>query len=418
MSTAADDTVTIAEPRTHPGASRGLLILLGALTGLTPLAVDMYLPALPSLTSDLHSSSSAAQLTLAALLVGLASGQLLAGPLSDRLGRRPPVLAGLVGFVLASIGCAFAPNVGVLIALRFLQGFAGSSAVVVARAVVRDLYSGAAAARAFASLMLVMGAAPILAPVIGAQVLRVTTWRGVFVVLAVAGAGLLAATWRSLPETLEPERRNDGGLAHTITVFGGLLRDRGFLVPSVAGGAGFAAMFAYIAGSPYVLQELHGLSPQAYSAVFAANATALITLSQVSGRIVHRTGPARLLLTGAATSATGAAVLVVAATAELALPFVLLGLLLVVGAVGVMAPNATALALANHGRTAGAASALLGVLQYVLGAVAAPLTGLGGDRADLSLALTIAGASSVALGCALAVQRQVQSKPQTRASSA
>ena len=403
MST-ADDTVTSAESRTHPGASRGLLVLLGALTGLTPLAVDMYLPALPSLTRDLHSSSSAAQLTLAALLVGLASGQLLAGPLSDRLGRRPPVLAGLAGFVLASVGCALAPSIGVLVALRFLQGFAGSSAVVVARAVVRDLYAGAAAARAFASLMLVMGAAPILAPVVGAQVLRLTTWRGVFVVLAVAGAALLVCTWRSLPETLEPDRRNDGGLGHTVRVFAGLLRDRGFLIPAVAGGAGFAAMFGYIAVSPYVLQELHGLSPQAYSGVFAANATALITLSQVSGRLVHRTGPARLLLAGAATSATGAAVLILAAAAELPLPFVLLGLLLVVGAVGLMAPNATALALADHGRTAGAASALVGVLQYVLGAVAAPLTGLGADRADLSLALTIAAASVLALGCALAVQ--------------
>ena len=414
MTSATDVTVTTAEPRTHPGASRGLLILLGALTGLTPLAVDMYLPALPSLTRDLHSTSSAAQLTLAALLVGLASGQLLAGPLSDRLGRRPPVLVGLLGFVLASVGCAFAPNVGVLIGLRFLQGFAGSSAVVVARAVVRDLFTGVAAARAFASLMLVMGAAPILAPVIGAQVLRLTSWRGVFVVLAVAGALLLATTWRALPETLEPERRTAGGLAHTIRVFGGLLRDPGFLVPTLAGGAGFAAMFAYIAGSPYVLQELHGLSPQAYSGVFAMNAATLILLSQVSSRVVHRTGPGRLLLMGAVTSATGATLLVIAAAAQLALPFVLVGLVLVVGSVGLMSPNATALALAAHGRTAGAASALLGVLQYVLGAIAAPLTGLGGDRADLSMAVTIAAASSVALGCALAVQR----RDQTRASSA
>ena len=187
-------------------------------------------------------------------------------------------------------------------------------------------------------------------------------------------------------------------------MFAALLRDRSFLIPTLAGGAGFAAMFAYIAGSPYVLQELHGLSPQAYSGVFAANAASLILLSQVSGRVVHRTGPAPLLLAGAVTSAVGATVLLVAASAGLALPFVLLGLLLVVGAVGLMAPNATALALTNHGRTAGAASALLGVLQYVLGAVAAPLTGLGGDRADLSLALTIAAASAISLGCAVAVQ--------------
>jgi DHA1 family bicyclomycin/chloramphenicol resistance-like MFS transporter len=403
-----DDTLTTAEPRTHSGGSRRLLVLLGALTALTPLAVDMYLPALPSLTRDLATTSSAAQLTLAALLVGLASGQLLAGPMSDRLGRRPPVLAGLIGFVVASIGCALAPSVVVLVGLRFLQGFAGAAAVVVARAVVRDLYVGVDLARAFASLMLVMGAAPILAPVLGAQVLRLTSWRGVFVVLTVAGALLLTAVWRKLPETLPPERRNDGGLGHTLRVFAGLLRDPGFLVPSLAGGAGFAAMFAYIAGSPYVLQELHGLSPQAYSAVFGVNAASLILLSQVSSRVVARTGPATLLVTGATASVVGALVLVVTAVAELDLPVLLVGLFLVVGAVGLTAPNATALALAEHGRTAGAASALLGVLQFFLGAVAAPLSGLGGDRADPSMAVTIAVASVVALACALLARRQIR----------
>jgi DHA1 family bicyclomycin/chloramphenicol resistance-like MFS transporter len=405
-----DDTLTTAEPRTHVGGSRRLLVLLGSLSALTPLAIDMYLPALPSLTQELRTTSSAAQLTLAALLVGLASGQLVAGPLSDRLGRRPPVLAGLIGFVIASVGCALAPSVAVLVGLRFLQGFAGAAAVVVARAVVRDLYVGVDLARAFASLMLVMGAAPILAPVLGAQVLRLTSWRGVFVVLMVAGALLLTAVWRKLPETLPPERRNDGGIGQTLRVFRGLLRDPGFLVPSLAGGAGFAAMFAYIAGSPYVLQELHGLSPQAYSAVFGLNAAMLILLSQVSSRVVARTGPAALLVTGATASVIGAAVLVVTAVAELDLPVLLVGLFLVVGAVGLTAPNATALALAEHGRTAGAASALLGVLQFFLGAVAAPLSGLGGDRADLSMAVTIAVAATIALSCALVAQRQIRAR--------
>lgn len=403
-----DDTLTTAEPRTHSGGSRQLLVLLGALTALTPLAVDMYLPALPSLTRDLSTTSSAAQLTLAALLVGLASGQLLAGPMSDRLGRRPPVLAGLTGFVVASIGCALAPSVAVLVGLRFLQGFAGAAAVVVARAVVRDLYVGVDLARAFASLMLVMGAAPVLAPVLGAQVLRLTSWRGVFVLLTGAAVLLFVAVLRWLPETLPPERRSDGGLGHTLRVFGGLLRDPGFLVPSLAGSAGFAAMFAYIAGSPYVLQELHGLSPQAYSAVFGLNAAMLILLSQVSSRVVGRTGPGALLVTGASASVAGAAVLVVTAVAELGLPVLLVGLVLVVGSVGLMAPNATALALAEHGRTAGAASALLGVLQFFLGAVAAPLSGLGDDRADLSMALTIAAGSVAALTCALLSRRQIR----------
>jgi DHA1 family bicyclomycin/chloramphenicol resistance-like MFS transporter len=400
-----DETVTRAEPRRHLGGTRGQLVLLGALTGLTPLAVDMYLPALPVLTRDLHSTSSATQLTLAALLVGLAGGQLIAGPVSDRVGRRPPVLIGLAGFVLASVGCAFAPSVPLLVALRLLQGFAGAAAVVVARAVVRDLYEGAAAARAFASLMLVMGAAPIFAPVLGAQVLRVTSWRGVFVVLAFAGAALLLATARKLPETLPPDCRSAGGLGPTLRVFAMLLRDRRFLLPTLAGGAGFAAMFAYISGSSNVLQEVHGLSAQQFSAVFGLNATVLILLSQVSARVVGRTGPRRLLLIGTATQVVGGVLLVVAALAEFGLPVVLLGLVLVVGAGGFNYPNATALALEHHGRTAGAASALLGVLQYVLGAVAAPLTGLGGSRTGTPMAVTMLGCAVVAFGCALASVR-------------
>ncbi|MEO6206248.1 MAG: Bcr/CflA family multidrug efflux MFS transporter [Mycobacteriales bacterium] len=387
-----------------PVRRRGLLVLLGCLTGLTPLAVDMYLPALPSLTRDLQTTNSAAQLTLAALLLGLASGQLLAGPLSDRLGRRPPVLAGLGLFALASLGCAFAPSIGALIGLRFVQGFTGAAAVVVARAVVRDLYAGVGAARAFASLMLVMGAAPVLAPVIGAQVLRMTSWRGIFVVLSFAGLVLLVVCWRALPETLAEEHRHDGGMRSTLGVFAMLLRDRRFLLPTLAGGAGFAAMFAYIAGSPYVLQEIYGLSPQEYSLVFGSNAVLLIALSQVSGRVVHRTGPARLLLAGACLSTTGAVLLVLTAELDLGFPLVLLGLLLVVGAVGFTAPNATALALAHHGRRAGAASALLGLLQFVFGAIAAALSGLGGQRADLSMALTMLGASLLALGCAVRTQ--------------
>jgi DHA1 family bicyclomycin/chloramphenicol resistance-like MFS transporter len=402
VSAPTEETVTIAEPRVHRGGSRGLLVLLGALSGLTPLSIDMYLPALPSLTRDLHTTSSATQLTLAALLVGLATGQLVAGPFSDRLGRRPPVLAGLAAFIVASIGCALAPNVTFLIGLRFLQGFAGAAAVVIARAVVRDLYEGIGAVKAFASLMLVTGTAPILAPILGAQVLRLTSWRGVFVVLAVAGALLLTAVWRALPETLEPDRRTDGGLVHTLRVFALLLRDPGFAIPTLAGGAGFAAMFAYIGGSPYVLQEGHGLSPQAYSAVFGVNAFVLIGLGQVSSRVVRRTGSRALLLTGAAISATGAVILLISTLADLRLVFVLLGLLLVAGAVGLASPNAMALALADHGDHAGAASALLGLTQFILGAVAAPLTGLGNASSGAPMAVTIAVASSVSLVAATA----------------
>lgn len=395
-----------------PSSSRGVLVLLGALTGLTPFAVDAYLPALPSLTRDLGTTSSATQLTLAALMLGLATGQLVAGPLSDRLGRRPPVLAGLTGFIVTSVVCAVAPNVELLVAARFLQGLTGAAAVVVARAVVRDLHEGVTAARAFARLMLVMGIAPVLAPVIGAQVLRLTSWRGVFVLLALLGAALLAWTWRRLPETLDVEHRHAGGVRGSLTTFGGLLRDPGFVLAAVAGGAGFAAMFAYIAGSPYVLQEVHGLSPTQFSLVFGLNAATLVALSQLSARLVPRTGPGRLLVTGGVLSVTGGALLVLSAVAGLGLAGVLPGLVLVVGAVGLIAPNATALALSGAARTAGSASALVGLLQYVLAAAAAPLTGISGSDTDLPMAVVIAGAALVSLACGALAARRVRAVAQ------
>ncbi|HET7407104.1 MAG TPA: Bcr/CflA family multidrug efflux MFS transporter [Mycobacteriales bacterium] len=373
------------------------IILLGAMTAMTPMSIDAYLPALPSLSRDLSASSSVAQLTLTALLGGLAFGQLVIGPISDRVGRRPPVFAGLAGFVVASLLCAVAPSIEVLIALRFLQGASGAAAVVVARAVVRDLHGGTAAARVYAALMLVLGVAPIVAPIAGAQLLKVTSWRGVFVALALMGGLLLASTARWLPESLPAERRQPGRWRTTMTVFGHLLTDRQFTGYALAGGLGFAAMFAYISGSSFVLQDIYGLSPQAFSGVFAMNAAGLILLSQVSARTVHRTGPRPLLLLGLVLSATGGIGIVVSVLIGAGLAGVLPSLFVVVSAVGLTSPNATALALAEHGRTAGAASALVGVVQYVLGASAAPLVGLAGSHTAVPMAVTIAVAGAAGL---------------------
>ena len=377
------------------------ILLLGAMTALTALSIDAYLPALPSLSRDLSAGSSLTQLTLTALLAGMAIGQLVLGPVSDRLGRRPPVFAGLIGFVVASLLCAAAPSIGALIALRFLQGASGASAVVVARAVVRDLHTGAAAARTYAALMLVLGVAPILAPIAGAQLLKVTSWRGVFLALAALGLLLLVATTRWLPETLPPERRHTGRWRTSLTVFRRLLADRTFMGYAVAGGLGFAAMFSYISGSPFVLQDVYGLSPQAFSGIFAMNASGLIFLSQVSARVVHRTGSRLLLLQGLTASAVGGLGLVTTVLAGAGLAGVLPSLFVVVAAVGLTSPNATALALAEHGRTAGAASALLGVVQYLLGAAAAPLVGLAGSDTAVPMALVIAGVGVAGLATTL-----------------
>ena len=384
-------------PYAHdPGRRFRLVLVLGALSGLTPLAIDAYLPALPAISADLGASPSSTQLTLTALLLGLALGQAVAGPVSDSVGRRGPVLVGLVGFSVTSLLCALAPSVPVLIVLRFLQGATGAAGVVAARAVVRDLYEGVAAARMFASLILVMGVAPVLAPVLGAQVLRFTAWQGVFVLLSGLGVLLLVLSWRTLPESLPPARRRPGSLRVTGRVAAGLLRDRRFLAYVLAGGFGFASMFTYISGSSFALQDVYGLSPAMFSGVFAMNAVGFVGMSQVSGRLVARTGASALLVAGTLVGLTGSLLALVAVVAGLGLPVLLPGLFLVVAALGFVAPNATALALSDHGAVAGTASALLGILQYAVAGAAAPLAGMV-PGSVLPMTLTMVGCA----GCAV-----------------
>jgi DHA1 family bicyclomycin/chloramphenicol resistance-like MFS transporter len=246
-----------------------LIFILGALTGIGPLSIDMYLPALPHLTHDLSAGASLVQLTLTSCLVGLAAGQVVAGPISDMWGRRRPLIAGVALYTIASLLCTVATTVQLLIGLRFVQGAAGAAGIVIARAVVRDLYDGPAAARFFSLLMLVNGVAPVAAPVIGGQLLRFTSWRGVFVVIAVIGGLMTVSALLGLRETLGPLERHAGGLRATLRTLAGLCADRVFMGYALAGGLAFAAMFAYISGSPFVIQDIYGLSPQAYSLILA-----------------------------------------------------------------------------------------------------------------------------------------------------
>jgi MFS transporter, DHA1 family, multidrug resistance protein len=379
-----------------------VVLILGALSAFGPLSIDMYLPGLPSLGRSLDAPAWAVQLTLTACLAGLALGQVLAGPLSDRFGRRRPLLAGVALYAVASLLCAAAPSVAVLVALRFAQGVAGAAGIVIARAIVRDMHSGAAAARFFSLLMLVNGLAPILAPVIGGQVLGVTTWRGVFVVLAVIGVLLLAATAAGMPETLPPEGRHPGGVGDTVRTFGALLADRAFLGYALACGLSFGAMFAYISGSPFVIQDIYGASPQLYSVMFATNALGLVLASQANRALLRRLEPRAILRSALSVQAlAGVALLVVVAAGGGVWGIVPL-LFVVVASLGLVFPNATALALADHPHVAGSASGLLGVLQFIVGAATAPLVGAGGTATALPMALTIAvlgvgGALSAAL---------------------
>jgi DHA1 family bicyclomycin/chloramphenicol resistance-like MFS transporter len=380
------------------------VLVLGSLSAFGPLSLDMYLPGLPQLGRDLGTSASAAQLTLTMCLAGLALGQVVAGPLSDRFGRRRPLQVGVGLYAATSVLCALAPSVAVLLPLRFLQGLAGAAGIVISRAVVRDLHTGQAAARLFASLLVVNGVAPILAPIVGGQLLHVTTWRGIFVVLAGIGVLLLLAATALLRESLPAERRRPAGLRPMVVALREVAADRSFVAYALAGGLVFGAMFAYIAGSPFVLQDIYGLSPQAFSAVFATNGLGIVLASMLTRRLVTRGPVPTVVRMGIAATVTGSAVVLGAVLLRdpLGVAPVLLGLFMVVASVGLVAPTTTTLALAEHGAVAGSASALLGVLQYLLGALTAPLVGAAGAETAVPMGALML---TLSLGAAIALRR-------------
>jgi DHA1 family bicyclomycin/chloramphenicol resistance-like MFS transporter len=368
---------------------RGLLLLiLGALSAIGPLAIDMYLPALPAISGEMVSAPAQVQLTLTACLIGVSVGQVVAGPVSDVRGRRMPLLVGVAGFTVTSLLCAFAPSVPVLIVLRLLQGVLGGAALVIVRAVVRDLYDGAAIARIFATLMLVSGLAPILAPIAGAQLLEFTSWRGVFVALSLMGLVLLVAVLFGVRETLPAGERAGGGLGQTLRTFWKLLRDRAFMGYALTAGLSFAAMFTYISGSPFVLQEVYDATPAQYSLIFGANALGLVLMAQVGGRLSGRVPPATLVVVGLFVALAGGGLMRAGAATGLGLPAIIAGLFVIMCGQGLVLPGTGALSLAEQPQQiAGSASALLGVMQFAMGAGAAPLVGLFGSASALPMAV-------------------------------
>ncbi len=373
-----------------------MIAIVGGLVAFAPLSIDMYLPALPAMAVELHSGESAIQLTLTAVLVGLALGQLVAGPLSDALGRRRPLLAGIAAYTAVSLLCALAPSAGILIVLRLGQGLSGAAGIVIARAALRDCFSGAELSRTLSMTMLVSGLAPVLAPFIGGQLLRHTSWRGLFVVLGAGGATMLIATFLGLPETLPADRRRTDGAFDVVIALRRLVRDRVFIGYALAFGLANGAVFAYVAGSPFVLEGIFQVSPQAFGLFFGVNALGILVASQVSARTVPRVGPRPLLLIGLSMSAAGGLALLVAVFTAAGLTAILLSLFLVVSAVGLNLPNATALAMADYRSRAGAASAVIGTLQYGLGGIVAPIVGIAGNTTALPFALVIATCGSLA----------------------
>lgn len=392
---ATEHSVTLPE---HPrqGKIRRLLIL-GGLSAFGPLSIDMYLPALPRMAGDFQASDTTVQLTLTAFVVGLAAGQIVAGPLSDSFGRRRPLLAGLGLYIAGSIAAAVSPGVELLIAARSVQALGAAAGIVIARAAVRDLYTGTAMTKFFSLLLLVNGLAPILAPVLGGQLLTFTSWRGVFVVLTAFGALLLGAVAFALPEPLPAERRHPARLGGVLRTYWHLLTDRTFLGYALTAGLNFAALFAYISGSSFALQDVYRLSPQEYSVVFGLNGVGIVLAGQLNGWLVGRFPERTLLRAGLTVSTVAGLATLAATTMRLPLPALLIPLLLMVSCIGIISPNASSLALAGHARTAGSASALLGVLQFAIGGIATPLVGLGGAGTAVPMTAVMAGFGVLAL---------------------
>ncbi|MGC5031798.1 multidrug effflux MFS transporter [Micromonospora sp. DT229] len=397
----APDRVAVPTGR----AAIGLLVLLGSLTAIGPLTLDAYLPALPEMTRDLSTSQATIQLSLTTCLIGMAVGQLVTGPLSDRWGRRRPVLVGVAAYTLMSLLCTLAPTAETFAAARFLQGFAGGMGTVVARAIVRDLYTGRAAAKYFSRLTLIFGLAPMAAPAFGGLLLGLGSWRIIFVALTIIGALLgTVVIWR-LPETLPVDRRNTGGLSATARAARTLLTDRIYLGYTLTQGLAFAGLFAYLSGSSFVLQDVFGLSAGAFSLIFGLNALAMLATGQLNARLLDRRNPRPLLITGLGLGLLAALGLLAGVLLD-SRPLVLAALFVFLGSLGMVMPNGTALALDRHGSHAGTAAALLGGIQAVIAAAAAPLVGLGGEGTALPMAVVVTGGAAGSLLMVLTLARR------------
>jgi DHA1 family bicyclomycin/chloramphenicol resistance-like MFS transporter len=396
--------VTVIEtpmPAREQTVGRPLAVVLGLLTIFGPISMDLYLPVLPALTAELQSTTSVAQLTITACLLGLAIGQVIAGPLSDRFGRRTPLLIGVSAYALTSALCAVSPTVETLIIARFVQGLAGAVGIVIAQAAGRDVYSGGKLLRYYGRLTVLGGLAAIIGPVIGGQLATVTDWRGVFVFLAAVGIAILVASLAVFRETLPANRRVTGGFSHTLNDFRQLLADRVFVGAVLITGFTYSAIFSYLSGATYILQGMYGLSPQGYSLAFGLNSLGFMVFGFIAGRLAERWSERGTLTVGLIMAASGALGLLATALLHLPLAAIVLSLFTMVSGVAVTSPPATSLALKDYPDIAGTASSLLGLARFAFGGIAAPLVGIGGatDAVPFGIVATAsAAAGALCLG--------------------
>jgi DHA1 family bicyclomycin/chloramphenicol resistance-like MFS transporter len=386
--------------RTPPAGADYLrtVVILGGLTAIGPLAIDMYLPALPAIARDLRSTPGMVQVSLAAYFIGIAGGQAFYGPLSDWMGRKPALYVGLLVFTLSSMACALAPRVEVLIACRFLQALGGCAPLVVPRAVVRDHFDEQASVRALSALVLIMGLAPILAPLLGGQLLTRWGWRAIFWVLAAYGATWLAIVTLFMPESLPRDARRSQPPTIVLATYRRLLGNRAFMGWVISGGMVFSGLLAYISGSSYVFIELFGVPPERFGFYFGANAAGLIAASQLNAWLARRHGARSIVSVVIPCAAVAGVALAAAAVTGIGgFPGILVPLFCFVACYGFTMPNATALAMAPHGAVAGSASALLGTLQFSMGATAGALVGVFSDGTAVPFGAVIAACGIGAL---------------------
>ncbi|MCR1983388.1 multidrug effflux MFS transporter [Cellulosimicrobium cellulans] len=389
-------STSLAAPSRPGRISAGLVLLLSALTAIGPLTIDLYLSAFPRIVDELGTTESRVQLTLTATLAGLALGQLLIGSVSDAVGRRAPLLVSLAVYVAASAGIIFAGSVAALTGLRFVQGLSAAAGMVLSMAIVRDSFEGYQIGKVIARLMLVVGVAPILAPTIGAQFLRLGSWRGMFVALAVVGAVLFVLVLLRLRETLPVERRRSGGTVAALRSYGSLLGDWSFIGLALIAGFYMAAMFTYISASTFVFQDFYGMSAQQYAIVFGVGAVSVTAGSQINGALVGRVTPERILQGAVAAGFVLSGGLLVAALAGGGLAWLVPLIVLTLGTAGFVMPSVPAIALERNAHRAGSAAALIGAFQFGVGAVVAPVTGLLGGSPPVTMAAVMFGVVVVA----------------------
>jgi MFS transporter, DHA1 family, multidrug resistance protein len=382
-----------------PASRQTLLIpVLAALTGFAPMATDMYLPGLPAIAAEYGGAGARVELTLSAFFTGFAVGQLLLGPLSDRFGRKRPLVLGLTLFTAGSIACANASSIGALVLFRFLEGLGGCAGPVIARAMVRDLWERERAARVLSLMVLIMSLAPLVAPLLGGQVLVFAGWRVIFWCLALFGLSCILAALAVLSETLPFQRRQRGRLTSLVSAYWAPLTSRRYLAYAVSGSIIYCGFFAYLAGSPAVLITYFGVRPDHYGLFFGANVVGIMTMSAINGRLVGRIGVDRALTIGIGVAATAGPVLaLVALSGAPPLAFFLPPLFCFVASIGMVGANTMAGCLGLFPDRAGVASALAGTLQFTIGALGATLVSLLGDGTPLPMAGVIAGSGLLSL---------------------